>query len=534
MDRLKRIRLTGEQDAGAIFTTLVSALILVAVALWVRNTRKHKRATELSPPGPWGLPLLGYLPFLRRKQHIFFRDLSRKYGPVLSVRLGAVNVVILNSYQSIREGFSKKQLLARTSNIVLEQAGVSGLLTLNGKPWIDNRKYCVQAINSPASGQRDMEAQVQAEIGYLAEKISETKGRPIPVEQYLLPSVSNNASALVFGHRYEFDDPKRKMLDGILGDSMRCLAAGALITFVPRGLRTLSTLYFTRFGALKELVRKLKQFVCHEQVLEDVHRESRERNFIDGYLRLISEHKEDPDTSFNMPNLVGNVLTVFAAASQTTHITVLWSLLNMADKADTVQRKVQEEIDRVTRCSRAAAWSDRHDMPYTMATVWEMYRWRTVVLMGVPREADEDVIVQGYLIPSGTVVMANLWAVHMDPDLWEAPEEFRPERFLSKDGSRLIDKPDWLVPFSVGKRMCPAENLANLEVFLYLTRLLQKFTVLPEDGTTIDLNYDTEGFCIPKSQRLRFIPRNGSIKPKAPNRVQEEVPSRPNENGAVY
>ncbi|CAN8012798.1 unnamed protein product, partial [Ixodes pacificus] len=106
MDRLKRIRLTGEQDTAAIFTALVSALILVAVALWVGKTRKHKRATALSPPGPWGLPLLGYLPFLRRKQHVFFRDLSRKYGPVFSVRLGAVNVVILNSYQSIREGFS--------------------------------------------------------------------------------------------------------------------------------------------------------------------------------------------------------------------------------------------------------------------------------------------------------------------------------------------------------------------------------------------------------------------------------------------
>ncbi|CAN7943787.1 unnamed protein product [Ixodes pacificus] len=153
--------------------------------------------------------------------------------------------------------------------------------------------------------------------------------------------------------------------------------------------------------------------------------------------------------------------------------------------------------------------------------------------MGVPREADEDVIVQGYLIPSGTVVMANIWAVHMDPDLWEAPEEFRPERFLTKDGSRLIDKPDWLVPFSVGKRMCPAENLANLEVFLYLTRLLQKFTVLPEDGTTIGLNTDTEGFCIPKSQRLRFIPRNGSVEPKAPKSVRAEVPPGPNENSVV-
>lgn len=55
----------------------------------------------------------------------YFRDIFR------SVRLGAVNVVVLNSYQSIREGFSKKQLLARKSNAVLEQAGVSGAYTLN-------------------------------------------------------------------------------------------------------------------------------------------------------------------------------------------------------------------------------------------------------------------------------------------------------------------------------------------------------------------------------------------------------------------
>ncbi|CAN8012947.1 unnamed protein product, partial [Ixodes pacificus] len=124
MDRLKWIRLTGEQDTAAIFTTLVSVVILVAVAVWVRKTRKQKQAAAMSPPGPWGLPLLGYLPFLGKKHHIFFRDLSCKYGPVISVRLGAVNVVVLNSYQSIREGFSKKQLLARNSNVVLEQAGV--------------------------------------------------------------------------------------------------------------------------------------------------------------------------------------------------------------------------------------------------------------------------------------------------------------------------------------------------------------------------------------------------------------------------
>lgn len=103
----------------------------------------------------------------------------------------------------------------------------------------------------------------QEEIEYLIRKISDVKGRPIPAEQYLLPSVSNNVSALVFGHRYDFDDPKRKMLDGILDTGMRCLAAGAVITFMPRGFRTLTTMCFTRFGALMPVVRKLTKFIWY-------------------------------------------------------------------------------------------------------------------------------------------------------------------------------------------------------------------------------------------------------------------------------
>ncbi|XP_040070115.1 cytochrome P450 2J4 [Ixodes scapularis] len=508
MDSTAQIVFAEERYALTVLTTLVSASLLVVFAAWMQRNRKHKTPSQSLPPGPWGLPLVGYLPFLRRKQHVVFRDLAQKYGPIFSVRLGVVNVVILNNYESVQEAFSKKQLLARTPKLFLTQAGVAGFMTLNGKSWIDNRKYCLHLINSPAYGQKDMETQVQAEIVYLVERISKVKGSPIPVKQYLLPSLSNNVTALVFGQRYDFDDPRRKMLDEILDTGMRCLAAGAVITFMPRGFRMLSTACFTRFGALRPLIQKLTNFMRQEHDLDGKGPwEPHVNSFIDGYLQLMSEHKTDPNTSFNMPNLIGNALAVFAAGSQTTCTTLLWSLLSLADKVDTVQRKVQEEIDRVTEGRRAPAWSDRHDMPYTMATVWETQRWRTLSVMGIPREADEDVIVQGYLIKAGTVVMANLWAVHMDPNLWEAPGEFRPERFLTKDGSRLIPKPEWLIPFSAGKRMCPAENFANLEVFLYLARLLQKFTVLPEEGRAVDFNYDTEGFCMPRSQNLRFMPR---------------------------
>lgn len=63
----------------------------------------------------------------------------------------------------------------------------------------------------------------------------------------------------------------------------------------------------------------------------------------------------------------------------------------------------------------------------------------------------EDTFFGEYFVPKGTVVMRNVWAVHMSSTLWKNPEEFEPSRFLSRDGSRLLNRPRYLIPFSVGK-----------------------------------------------------------------------------------
>lgn len=430
----------------------------------------------------------------------------QKYGPVFRIKLGAMNVVVLNDFESISEGYAK--LLWRPKALFLDQAGVTGLANLNGKPWVENRKFCVRSIASGSYCGRTMDQQIADEAAYLTAKISETGGRPISAGELVLPSVSNNVTALVLGSRYDFEDERRSFLDGLLVKALRCLAAGALITFMPVCTRAVTTLFFTKFGQMRRIVEDLRQFFNREVAhVRTSGKQENSVNFIEDYRQMIANENSNASSCFKEEYLFGNVLTLFGAGSQPTYQTLVWHLLNLADKVDTVQHRIRDEVDLVVGNNRSPRWEDRHSMPYTMACIWELYRWRTPVLLGIPRQAEEDVVQGHHLIPAGTVVIANIWASHMDPQRWNHPEEFNAERFLRKDGSALVEKPEYLLPFSIGKRMCPAEALANAQVFVYITMIVQRFTVLPEEGKTVDLSFDTDGLCVPRTQNLRFVER---------------------------
>ncbi|KAH6935952.1 hypothetical protein HPB50_011658 [Hyalomma asiaticum] len=120
----------------------------------------------------------------------------------------------------------------------------------------------------------------------------------------------------------------------------------------------------------------------HERSLE----EGSNRDFIDGYIKKMRENKSNPNSNFKMGNLLGNVLNFFGAGSNTVQISIQWHLLNCADKLDSVQRNIQNEIDSVVGRERQPCWEDHNRMHFTMATIWEMYRWRTVAPLSIPRE----------------------------------------------------------------------------------------------------------------------------------------------------
>ena len=101
----------------------------------------------------------------------------------------------------------------------------------------------------------------------------------------------------------------------------------------------------------------------------------------------------------------------------------------------------------------------------------------------------EDSSILGHFIPKDTIVLVNIWAVHHDSKIWDKPEDFNPNRFLSDDGKELL-KTEALIPFTMGKRSCVGETLARTEVFLYFTSLLQKFSIRPPNGR--EINFETK------------------------------------------
>ena len=192
----------------------------------------------------------------------------------------------------------------------------------------------------------------------------------------------------------------------------------------------------------------------------------------------------DPSSSFygqkGLNSLDCVLIDLFHAGSETTSSTMLWTILFLLHYPE-VQNKVHEEIFKVVGSERQPELQDMDQMPYTKAVMQESLRVGTVVPGGVPHYVEEDTWVGEYLFPKGTNVMSNLNYVHLNPEIWENPEHFNPDRFLDSEGLFLAHKAK-IVPFSVGKRKCLGHALAEQEYFLFLTGILTKYRIENPEG----------------------------------------------------
>ena len=97
----------------------------------------------------------------------------------------------------------------------------------------------------------------------------------------------------------------------------------------------------------------------------------------------------------------------------------------------------------------------------------------------------QTVEIEGFSIPKNTYLIGNFMSTHLDPEFWDEPEKFKPERFLDGDGKLLRETPNFF-PLSIGKRVCLGESLARVELFLFFTALVKHCQFLPVPGSLPD------------------------------------------------
>ncbi|KAF9046689.1 cytochrome P450 [Panaeolus papilionaceus] len=158
-----------------------------------------------------------------------------------------------------------------------------------------------------------------------------------------------------------------------------------------------------------------------------------------------------------------------------------------------VQRKAQSEVDNITNRDRLPTFDDRPSLPYIEALMRELLRWRPPLPLNVPHVTSDRDVYKGYYIPKGTVVVANIWAMSRNEEVYPDPEEFRPERFLNTDGSLKGDD-EFLISFGYGRRICPGKYIAFGNLYIMAVSVLATFDIRPKKGAELphDLEY-TDG-----------------------------------------
>lgn len=151
-----------------------------------------------------------------------------------------------------------------------------------------------------------------------------------------------------------------------------------------------------------------------------------------------------------------------------------------------VQKKAQEEIDRVIGSGRLPGYEDQQNLPYNSAVAKEALRYFSVVPAGLAHRTEEEILFRGYRIPKGSFILPSIWWFSHDPEVYKDPLVFDPERFLEPR-----NEPDpGNEAFGYGRRVCPGRHLATESIFLTTTRLLAAFTItkgVDENGKEIDV-----------------------------------------------
>ncbi|GBP90240.1 Cytochrome P450 18a1 [Eumeta japonica] len=495
--------------------TSLPLLAGLCVLLLVTQLAALLRGLRKLPPGPWGPPVVGYLPFLGVR-HKTFLELARSYGALFSARLGNQLIVVLSDYRLIREAFRREEFTGRPSTPLMHTLDGLGIINSEGRLWKNQRRFLHEKLREfgmtyMGNGKKIMEGRIKNEINELITNLRSTEGGAIDANPLLALGVSNVICGITMSVRFSHGDERFERMNQLIEEGMRLFGEIHYGEYVP--------LYNYLPGKAQAQVKVMKnraEMFEFYQTLIDEHRATldvdKARDLIDVYLIEIERAKvegragelfEGRDHELQLKQILGDL---FSAGMETIKSSLLWMMVFMLRNPD-VKQRVQEELDSVIGRDRLPTIEDMPNLPYTETTILETLRMSSIVPLATTHSPTKDVQLNGYTIPAGSQVVPLINCVHMDPNLWDEPDKFNPSRFIDDNGR--IRRPEFFMPFGVGRRMCLGDVLARMEMFMFFSCIMHQFDVQGEEGAAPPSLEGTVGATIaPQAFRVRFVPRS--------------------------
>ncbi|SEG27899.1 Cytochrome P450 [Actinacidiphila yanglinensis] len=420
------------------------------------------------PPGPAeDLELAG----IRADPLIFLQDLVGEYGDLCSHRTRGQNVWFANTPELVqhilKDNYTNYTKAGTPDDFMLTPLLGKGLLTSNGAQWERQRRLSAPSFRRVAVESFDGLMVEAADDLATAWGEAADRGEAVRVDHdFTALTLRVVASALLGseltaagrGFGQAVDDINRFIghFDGTPPQDAdfraRLRAYTGAKGFLDRVVRTM-------IGA-----RRLTGSDGHHGDL------------LDAMLGARDEHAN----AFSDQELHDQVLTMVMAGHETTAKALSWTL-HLLDRHPEHAARVREEIDRVvgTRLPTAA---DLSGLVYTRQCLDEAIRLFPPVWL-ISRLAVDDDMLGGFRIPAGTLVCVSPWTLHRHPDHWEAPEEYRPERFEPEQQHARAGHA--YLPFGGGPRVCIGQAFATTEAMLVLTVVLQRLRLTQAPGTTV-------------------------------------------------
>ncbi|KAL8110636.1 6,7,8-trihydroxycoumarin synthase-like [Apium graveolens] len=490
---------------------VIFLLIAITLPLFLLFILKNYISSKSNQPipGPRGLPLIGNMhQFDSENTHIYLHHLSKKYGPLTSLQLGSAQILVISSAGVAKEVFKYHDLCfsSRPSRVAIQKLSYNNLGLIfapYNEYWRNMRKFATLHLLSTKS-LRSFQPIREEEIARMIKTIHDGAAADSSIENLsktLMTLTGTIIYRITFGA--ENDDDISSKFHWLLSESQAHTLSFFFQDYFPLIGRFVDRLT----GAWARLEKGCNELDAFYQKLIDEHLASSDSSTKDSsILGMLLEMKRD-SSDFTLDHVKANIMNVIVAAADTSAASVVWAMTLLIQNPESM-KKVQREVRDIVQKKGFVNDDDVQKLVYLKAVVKEtmrLYPPAPILL----RETTEKCVISGYEIEAKTCVFVNSYAIGRDPECWENPDKFLPERFVNS--SIDFKGHDFeLIPFGAGRRMCPGLSVGAATAEQMLANLLYSFNwELPPGKSSKDLDMDTlPGITVHKKNHLCLVPKN--------------------------